>query len=84
MDKTTTSSVILNDKRLVPMIMEQLNAIAKEKGLLGYQKVIAIKCVDDEWTVDNGCLSPTFKAKRKVLAKRYAKEIEELYAQGRK
>ena len=84
MDRKTQNSVVLNDKRVVPMIMEQLGAISKEKGLLGYQKVIAIKCVDDEWTIENGCLSPTFKAKRKVLSKRYAKEIEELYAQGRK
>jgi long-chain acyl-CoA synthetase len=84
MDKNTPNADVLNDNRVVPMIMEQLGAIAKEKSLLGYQKVVAIKCVDDEWTIENGCLSPTFKAKRKVLSKRYAKEIEELYAQGRK
>jgi long-chain acyl-CoA synthetase len=84
MAKNTSNEAILKDKRVVPMIMEKLNVIAKEKKLLGFQKVLAIKCIDDEWTVQNGCLSPTYKPKRKVLAKRYEKEIEELYQKGRK
>lgn len=66
--------------RLEKAVMEELNRIATEKKLLGYQKVRAIRCVVDEWTVENGVLSPTFKVKRKVLASRYSKEIEELYA----
>jgi len=80
--KDTPNSEILKDPRVEGMIMDQLNTISKEKGLLGYQKVLAIKCVDDEWTIDNNCLSPTFKPKRKVLATRYSKQIEELYARG--
>ena len=73
----------VEDPRTEEEIMKQITQIAVERKLLGFQKVVAIKCVADEWTIDNGCLSPTFKPKRKVLAQRYTKEIEELYARGR-
>jgi long-chain acyl-CoA synthetase len=73
----------VEDPKTNEAIMEQIKQIAVERKLLGFQKVIAIKCVDDEWTIENGCLSPTFKPKRKVLATRYHEQIEELYAKGR-
>ena len=73
----------VEDPKTEAAIMEQINQIAVERKLLGFQKVVAIKCVVDEWTIENGCLSPTFKPKRKVLAQRYSKQIEELYARGR-
>ena len=61
--------------------MEQINDVAKERKLLGFQKIVRIALVDDEWSIENGILSPTFKAKRKVLADRYRTQIEELYNQ---
>ncbi|KAH0795945.1 AMP-binding enzyme family protein [Histomonas meleagridis] len=60
-------------------IMKQIDDISVEKKLLGYQKIKKILCVNDQWNVDNGCMSPTFKLKRKVLAERYKDEINELY-----
>jgi len=73
-----------NSQELEEAIMLQLTNIAKEKKLLGYQKVIAIKCVNDQWTVENGILSPTFKPKRKVLTARYSTLIDELYSKTNK
>ena len=70
-----------NTKELKDAIMEQIGEITKEKKLLGYQKVIAIDVVVDEWTIENSCLSPTLKPRRKVLAERYKERIDALYAQ---
>jgi long-chain acyl-CoA synthetase len=36
--------------------------------------------VPEEWTVEDGTLTPSMKLKRRVVEKRYAKEIEEFYA----
>lgn len=35
----------------------------------------------EEFTVDNGCLTPTFKVKRKPILAKYEAKIEELYAE---
>eukprot|EP01108_Squamamoeba_japonica_P003291 TRINITY_DN2692_c0_g1_i1.p1 TRINITY_DN2692_c0_g1~~TRINITY_DN2692_c0_g1_i1.p1 ORF type:complete len:730 (+),score=394.31 TRINITY_DN2692_c0_g1_i1:44-2191(+) len=34
----------------------------------------------DDWTVDNGCLTPSFKLKRAPLVERYADEFERIYS----
>ncbi|OHT01612.1 Fatty acyl-CoA synthetase B [Tritrichomonas foetus] len=67
-------------KQLNDAIMAQIAEVSKEKKLLGYQRINSICIKHDEWTIDNGILSPTFKPKRKVLAERYKKEIDALYA----
>jgi len=38
--------------------------------------------VADEFTPDNGVLTPTMKLKRRVIEERYKKQIDELYAQA--
>jgi long-chain acyl-CoA synthetase len=67
---------------LVAAVKVQIDAVARERNLLGYQKLSAFKLVVDEWTVENGALSPTFKPRRKALSERYRKEILQLYGQG--
>jgi long-chain acyl-CoA synthetase len=36
--------------------------------------------VSDEWSVEDGTLTPSMKLKRRVVEQRYAKEIGEFYA----
>jgi len=36
--------------------------------------------VPEEWSVENGALTPSMKLKRRVVEQRYAKEIGEFYA----
>ncbi|OHT11194.1 Fatty acyl-CoA synthetase A [Tritrichomonas foetus] len=73
-----------NSKELNERIMQDIGEIAKEKKLLGYQRINSICIKFDEWTIDNGILSPTFKPKRKVLSERYKKEIDALYSAQKK
>jgi long-chain acyl-CoA synthetase len=69
-----------NDRQLVTAVRNQINDISAAKKLLGFQKIQRLALVPDVWTVDNGLLSPTFKAKRKLLAERYRAKIDQLYA----
>ena len=38
--------------------------------------------VADEFTTDNGILTPTLKLRRRVIEERYRHQIDELYAQA--
>ena len=68
-------------EELKTAIMEQIAEKAKEEKLLGYQRVVSIDVVVDTWTVENNCISPTQKPRRKVLSERYKDRIDALYAQ---
>ena len=60
-------------------IKDRLEKFAIEKNLPGYERVRSVACEWDPWTVDNGCMTPTLKLKRKILTERYKQKIEELY-----
>lgn len=49
------------------------------KDLGSDEKVKRWRLVADEWTPDNGALSPTLKLKRKVLMDKYAEVIKEIF-----
>ena len=51
-------------------------------NLARFEKLKKVMIVADEFTPDNGSLTPTMKLKRKVIEERYKKQIDELYAQA--
>ena len=46
----------------------------------GYAHIHYLARISDTWTVENGLLTPTLKLKRNEIEKRYAREIEAMYA----
>ncbi len=49
------------------------------EGLARHETIKKIHIVDEDFTVENGLLTPTFKAKRSLIEKLYEKEIDALY-----
>jgi len=52
------------------------------QNLARFEKLKRVILVDDEFTVENGILTPTMKLKRRVIEERYHQQIDELYAQA--
>jgi long-chain acyl-CoA synthetase len=50
--------------------------------LARFEKLKRVLVVADEFTADNGALTPTMKLRRKVIEERYRRQIDELYAQA--
>jgi long-chain acyl-CoA synthetase len=51
-------------------------------NLARFEKLKRVLLVADEFTADNGSLTPTMKLRRRVIEERYRRQIDELYAQA--
>jgi long-chain acyl-CoA synthetase len=48
--------------------------------LSGYESMKRLTIVPDEWSVEDGTMTPSMKMKRRVIEQRYAEEIKAFYA----
>ncbi len=54
----------------------------QNQNLARFEKLKRVMLVPDEFTLDNGALTPTLKLRRRVIEERYKKQIDQLYAQA--
>jgi long-chain acyl-CoA synthetase len=52
------------------------------QNLARFEKLKRVLVVADEFTADNGVLTPTLKLRRRVLEERYRSQIDDLYAEA--
>ena len=83
-------SFVYGDKKtyLVALIVTQNEENKKEiefyldnlnKNLSLVEKVKKFKLIKEEFTIDNGMLTPTLKLKRKKILDKYKEDLEKLY-----
>ncbi|XP_010021216.1 PREDICTED: long-chain-fatty-acid--CoA ligase 6 isoform X3 [Nestor notabilis] len=75
-----TYAELCKNKALQQAIMEDMVRLGKESGLHSFEQVKAIYIHSDMFSVQNGLLTPTLKAKRPELRDYFKKQIEELYS----
>ncbi|XP_013907467.1 PREDICTED: long-chain-fatty-acid--CoA ligase 6 isoform X1 [Thamnophis sirtalis] len=71
---------LCNNKELKDAIMEDMVQLGKESGLHSFEQVKAVSIHSEMFTVQNGLLTPTLKARRPELREYFKKQIEELYS----
>ena len=62
------------NKKEIEYYLEKLN-----KSLSLVEKVKKFKLINDEFTIENGMLTPTLKLKRKKILENYKNDLEKLY-----
>ena len=60
-------------------LLQELQQTGKDAKLKGFEMIRALKISDEEFTVNNDLLTPTFKPKRPNLKKRFLKDLERMY-----
>jgi len=65
------------DQRIIDRVWEDVEKANSNFGQ--WEKVKKIIIDTEEFTVDNGCLTPTFKLKRKPILAKYADQIDAIY-----
>jgi len=62
------------NRKEIELYLENLN-----KSLSSVEKVKKFKLIKDEFTIENGMLTPTLKLKRKKIIEKYKVDLEKLY-----
>lgn len=77
-DFSSRAALVANAKvqALYDGIVEEIN-----KGLARFESMKRVLLVPDEFTAENGALTPTLKLRRRVIEERYRRQIDDLYAQ---
>jgi long-chain acyl-CoA synthetase len=78
--KTTEHAELVKDpkvQKLYESIVKKVNTTLEHHETLKKVGVVA-----EEWTVDNGELTPSMKLKRRVILEKYKDKIKELYGGG--
>jgi long-chain acyl-CoA synthetase len=65
-------------------VLASLVAIGKEQKLRGFEVVKGVFLSSEEFSVDNGLITPTYKYKRAQLLEHFKSEVEKMYALVRK
>ncbi len=63
-----------NNKEKIKLIIENIN-----KSLTLIEKIKKFVLINEEFTIENGMLTPTLKLKRKEIIKNYKQQLENLY-----
>jgi long-chain acyl-CoA synthetase len=71
-------ALIISEKEIkeekIKLIIENIN-----KNLTSIERIKKFIIINDEFTIDNGMLTPTLKLKRKEIIKNYKQQLESLY-----
>ena len=75
--KTYLVALIVSESENVKEIETYLENLNKNLSLV--EKVKKFKLINEEFTIENGMLTPTLKLKRKKILEKYKNELEKLY-----
>ncbi len=65
-------------KKLYEGIIQKVNG-----GLAHYETIKKVTVVPDEWSVEEGELTPSLKLKRRVIVEKYKDQIDKMYAENK-
>ena len=75
---TGDHAALVKDAKVMKAYQEIVDKV--NMGLANYESMKRMSVVPEEWSVENGALTPSMKLKRRVVEQRYAKEIGEFYS----
>ena len=73
----TSDKEVVKNPQVIARIQKEVKKL--NSNFADYEQVKRFALVPEEWTPQNGLLSPTLKVKRKVVQATYAEELEKLF-----
>jgi len=78
--KPPTRAEWSRDPAAVKLVQQEVAQLTK--SLADYERVRRVALLPEEFSIDNGEMTPTLKIKRRVVDEKYGQLIEELYSRG--
>ncbi len=72
------ASILLKNSQIIEMLTRRIEAL--QEGLASFEKIKKFTLLPREFTMESGELTNTLKIRRPVINRRYASEIEAMYA----
>ncbi|CAF5221750.1 unnamed protein product, partial [Rotaria magnacalcarata] len=66
-------------RQLTEIVLKDMIEKEKERDLMSFEQVKVIAIITEPFTIENGLLTPTFKARRYAVEKKYKPLFDELY-----
>ena len=67
------------NEKLRAAVLDDMIREGKRRGLMAFEQVKAIDFISEPFTIENGLLTPTFKARRYAVEKKYKELFQTLY-----
>jgi len=77
-ENSNTTHVISNNE-LKQIVLDDMIREGQKHGLMSYEQVKIIEFIKEPFTIENGLLTPTFKARRFAVEKKYKDLFEKIY-----
>ncbi len=75
---TADHAALVRDPKVIARYQGEFDRVNADAS--PWEKVKRFRLVPDEWTVESGEMTPSLKLKRRIVAQKYAGEIEALYS----
>ena len=74
----TSPAELLNDSEVLDEVRQRVHAVTNK--LPSHEQIRDLRVLLEDFTMDNGLLTPTLKVKRRAVEQRFSEVIEEMYA----
>lgn len=75
--KISDNYASLDDEKLKSFLVRKVNSLTS--SFASYAKIRKVVITTDQWSIENGLLTPTMKLKRNEILKKYEEKIEKIY-----
>lgn len=73
----SSNKELISDERTINMISAEIEKLTREFSQV--ERIKRFRLIDDVWSQESGDLTPTMKVKRRVIERKYAREIASMY-----
>lgn len=72
---------LCNNKQILDMMLKEVSRLTPD--LAQYEKIKKVALIENEFTIENGELTPTLKIKRRIVEEHYKELIDKMYEGGK-